>query len=168
MCLKNKCLINFISFFSLRKWFKKNTVDVKWEDTIEFTFPINEGYVIKVYDGDTITIATKLPYKKSPLYRINVRLNGIDTPEIKGKNVSDDEKEAAKNARDFLSGLVLNKIVELKNIQSEKYGRLLADVYLNELHINDLLVKERFAIPYNGKTKIKPTSWLMYKIKGET
>ena len=55
--------------------------DIKWEDTIEFTFPIKGGRVIKVYDADTITIASKLPYDKSPLYRLSVRLNGIDTPE---------------------------------------------------------------------------------------
>ena len=55
-----------------------------WKDTIPFIPPISGGVVIKVYDGDTITIASKLPYKKSPLYRFSVRLNGIDSPEIKG------------------------------------------------------------------------------------
>ena len=67
--------------------------DIKWEDTVEFTFPITGGRVIKVYDGDTITIASKLPFDNSPLYRLSVRLNGIDAPEIKGK--TDDEKTAA-------------------------------------------------------------------------
>ena len=55
--------------------------DIKYEDTVEFTFPITEGKVIKVYDADTITIASKLPYKESPIYRLSVRLNGIDAPE---------------------------------------------------------------------------------------
>ena len=75
--------------------------DIKWADTVEFTFPIEGGRVIKVYDGDTITIASKLPFKESPLYRLSVRLNGIDTPEIKGKN--EDEKTAAKITRDALA-----------------------------------------------------------------
>jgi micrococcal nuclease len=163
MFLKNK----IFSLFSLPKWHKKNTVDIKWEDTVEFTFPISEGYVIKVYDGDTITIATKFPYSNSPLYRINVRLKGIDTPEIKGKDISDDEKEAAKNARDFLDSLILHKMVKLKNIQPEKYGRLLADVYISDIYVNQLLVQERFAVSYSGKTKIKPKCWLIYKITGE-
>jgi endonuclease YncB( thermonuclease family) len=83
--------------------------DIKWEDTVEFTFPIKGGRVIKVYDADTITIASKLPYDESPMYRLSVRLNGIDTPEMKGKGVSDEEKEAARLARDFVSNLVLNK-----------------------------------------------------------
>ena len=47
--------------------------DIKWEDTVEFTFPITGGRVIKVYDGDTITIASKLPYEESPMYRLSVR-----------------------------------------------------------------------------------------------
>lgn len=140
--------------------------DIKWEDTTEFTFPINGGRVIKVYDADTITIASKLPYDASPLYRLSVRLNGIDTPEIKGKEISDEEKEAAKLARDFVSNLVLNKFVRLENIQSEKYGRILADVYIGDIHLNDLLIKERYAIIYDGGTKRKPESWPKYKLTG--
>jgi len=141
--------------------------DIKWEDTVEFTFPIKGGTVIKVYDGDTITIASKLPYNSSPLYRFSVRLNGIDTPEIKGLNVTDEEKEAAKQARDFVSNLVLHKYIKLENIKNEKYGRILADVYIDDLHLNELLIKERYAVKYDGGTKIKPTSWLKYRTTGE-
>ena len=141
--------------------------DIKWEDTVEFTFPITGGRVIKVYDGDTITIASKLPYEESPMYRLSVRLNGIDTPEMKGKGVSEDEKDAAKKVRDFVYGLVFNKFVKLENIQSEKYGRILADVYIGDIHVNELLIKERFAVKYDGGTKIKPTSWARYRITGE-
>ena len=140
--------------------------DIKWEDTVEFTFPINGGRVIKVYDGDTITIASKLPYDASPMYRLSVRLNGIDTPEIKGKGVSEEEKEAAKVARDFVSNLVFNKYVVLKNIASEKYGRILADVYIGDVHLNELLIEKRYAVKYDGGTKVKPTSWKNYRENG--
>ena len=60
--------------------------DIEWKDTIEYKVPIQGGRVIKVYDGDTITIAARLPYDDSQLYRFSVRLNGIDAPEIKGKS----------------------------------------------------------------------------------
>lgn len=140
-------------------------MNINWDDTVEFIFPIQEGHVIKVYDGDTITIAAKLPYIESPLYRFPVRLNGIDTPELKGQ--SDDEKTAAKQARDSLSQLILHKKVTLRNVQNEKYGRILADVYLNELCINDWLVEERFAVKYDGGSKQIPSSWLKYKMVGE-
>ena len=134
--------------------------DIEWKDTIEFTFPIEGGRVIKVYDGDTITIASKLPFINSPLYRLSVRLNGIDTPEIRGK--TEDEKTAAKNVKDELSKLILNKRVSLKNIQTEKYGRILADVYIGELHINQWLITEKYAVKYDGGTKKSPESWLKY------
>ena len=139
--------------------------DIKIEDTVELTFPIKSGRVIKCYDADTITIASKLPYDASPLYRLSVRLNGIDAPEIKGKSA--EEKEVAKEARDFLSNLVLNKVIRLENVESEKYGRILADVYLGDVHLNELLLKERYAVKYDGGTKLKPVSWLRYKNTGE-
>lgn len=142
-------------------------LDIKWEDTVEFTFPIKGGRVIKVYDADTITIASKLPYNDSPMYRLSVRLNGIDTPEMKGKGVEEEEKNAAKLARDFVSNLALNKYVRLENIESEKYGRILADVYIGDVHLNDVLLKERYAVKYDGGTKIKPASWTKYRLTGE-
>lgn len=139
---------------------------IQWEDTIEFTFPITGGQVIKVYDGDTITIASKLPYPTSPLYRLSVRLNGIDTPEIKGK--SEDEKTSAKRVRDALSDLILHKEVQLQNIQSEKYGRILADVFYDNIHINEWLIQQRYAVKYDGGKKCSPKSWSAYIETGET
>jgi micrococcal nuclease len=137
--------------------------EIHWDETIAFTFPITGGQVIKVYDADTITIASKLPYDASPLYRLSVRLNGIDTPEIKGKGVGEDEKQAAAEARDFVSNLVLHKYVRLENIESEKYGRILADVFIGDIHLNELLIKERYAVRYDGGTKAKPASWRQYR-----
>jgi endonuclease YncB( thermonuclease family) len=149
----------------IEKNYMEDGSDIKWADTVEFTFPIQGGRVIKVYDGDTITIASKLPFNDSPLYRLSVRLNGIDTPEIKGKN--DDEKTAAKNARDALTALILNKYVTLKNIQSEKYGRILAEVYIDDLCLNEWMIKERYALKYDGGTKVVPSSWLKFHLTGE-
>ena len=134
---------------------------IKWEDTVPFVFPISGGQVIKVYDGDTITIASKLPYDNSSLYRLSVRLNGIDTPEIKGKTA--DEKQVAKEARDALTGLIMNKQIRLENVESEKYGRILADVYLGDLHINKWLIDNRYAVAYSGGTKTRPENWVEYR-----
>jgi hypothetical protein len=164
---KDTVNINLLDNKIINKNYMEDGLDIKWEDTVEFTFPIKGGRVIKVYDADTITIASKLPFDGSPIYRLSVRLNGIDTPEIKGKGISDEEKEAAKIARDFVSNLVLNKYVKLENIESEKYGRILADVYIGDTHLNNLLLRERYAVVYDGGTKKKPTSWLRYKITGE-
>ena len=138
---------------------------IEYKDTIPFIPPIVYGKVIKIYDGDTITIASKLPYENSPLFRLSVRLNGIDTPEIKGK--TEDEKTIAKQARDASSVLILNKYVSLKNIESEKYGRILADVYIGDIHLNEWMIKERYAVKYDGGTKKTPKSWMKYNVTGE-
>ena len=63
--------------------------------------------------------------------------------------------------------LALNKYVRLENIESEKYGRILADVYIGDVHLNGLLLKERYAVKYDGGTKITPTSWAKYRVTGE-
>lgn len=135
------------------------------KDTVKFVPPIEKGVVIKVYDGDTITVVSKLPYPESPLYRFQVRLNGIDCPEMKSNIVS--EKECALMAKEKTNSLIMNKVVLLKNLQTEKYGRILADVYLNDLHINNHLLEKRLAVPYNGQTKISPKDWMEYYQKGE-
>ena len=133
---------------------------VNWENTVPFVPPVEGGNVIKVYDGDTITVASKLPYDASPLYRFSVRLNGIDTPEIKGRD--ENEKRIAKKARDALSDLILKKEVTLKNVTTEKYGRILADVYLGETHLNQWMIDQRYAVAYDGGTKKSPSNWVTY------
>lgn len=139
--------------------------NITYADTIEFTFPIQGGKVIKVYDGDTITIASKMPYKGSPVYRFSVRLNGIDTPEMKGGD--EDEKKIAHMAKEFVENMVMNKWVELKNVKNEKYGRLLADVYIDNVHLNAVLVEKRYAVAYDGGKKQIPDSWSLYFTTGK-
>jgi endonuclease YncB( thermonuclease family) len=131
--------------------------DIEYKDTVGFVPPIITGKVIKVYDGDTITIASKLPNTETPIYRFSVRLSGIDSAEIHGKTKN--EKKEAILARDALHTLIFGKMVHLKNVSTEKYGRILADVYLEELHINQWMLTENLAVPYNGGTKIRPAEW---------
>lgn len=129
---------------------KKNLTNIDYNDTITFIPNINKCKVIKVYDGDTITIGTFLNNDKQ-CYRFSVRLNGIDCPEIKSKN--EKEKESAILSRDKLSEQILNKIVVLKNISTEKYGRLLADVVYENININQWMLDNKYAIPYDGGKK---------------
>jgi len=131
---------------------------VEYKDTIPFVPAITGGKVVKVYDGDTITIAAKMPYEGSPIFRFSVRLNGIDTPEIKTKSTP--EKERAIIARDALSSKIMGKMITLKNVSLEKYGRLLADVYLDDLNLNMWLIENKYAVAYEGGTKHRPDEWI--------
>ena len=133
---------------------------VSYNDTIPFIPPVTCGKVIKVYDGDTITIAAKLPFEGCPLYRFSVRINGIDCPEMKTKNIN--EKACAKLAKSKVHDAVFNKIVELKNVTLEKYGRVLADVYIGDTSIGDMLCQCNLAVKYDGGTKHIPPDWLEY------
>tara|TARA_B110000444_G_scaffold256439_2_gene292794 strand:+ start:172 stop:645 length:474 start_codon:yes stop_codon:yes gene_type:complete len=131
-----------------------------------FVPPLKTGKVIKVYDGDTITIASKVPgLYNSPIYKFSVRLNGIDTPEMRTKD--EDEKEIATLARDALSEKIMGKEIRLENIKTEKYGRVLCDIYLGKSHLNQWLIDEKYALPYDGGTKVIPKSWKKYHKTGE-
>ena len=48
-------------------------------------------------------------------------------------------------------------ITNLKNVKNEKYGRVLADVYLGDLHVNQWLLDNKYAVQYSGGTK---TNWV--------
>jgi micrococcal nuclease len=128
----------------------RNLEDITYEHTVEFIPNVKEGKVIKVYDGDTITVGFYVPGETSP-YRLSVRLLGIDTPEMKGGSV--EEKNKAKLAQQFLSSQILGKIVSLQNGCKEKYGRLLANVYCEGVHINQLMIDNNHAVAYFGGTK---------------
>lgn len=140
--------------------------DANWKNTTEFVPLVTEGKVIKVYDCDTITIATKFPYlttlnESNIMYRFHIRLLGIDTPEMKTKN--QDEKAIAQLAQKTLSELILNKNVTLKNTSLDKYGRILANVYTEDgLELSNWAITSRFAVSYDGSTKKPPTSWSEY------
>ena len=158
-------LFHTTNVYDSTEWLNKLDKNIDWKDTIQFVPPVEKGIVIKVYDGDTITIASKLPYNECPLYRFSVRLNRIDCPEIKGKD--ENEKQCAQIAKQEMSDLILNKIVTLKNVETEKYGRILADVYIGDLHLNKHMIDKRLAVTYDGGTKISPTNWMNYYCKGE-
>jgi endonuclease YncB( thermonuclease family) len=134
--------------------------NVTYKDTTPFVPPITGGKVIKVYDGDTLTLATTLPFEGSPMYRFSVRTKGIDCPEMRTKNAN--EKHCAKLARDMIRSKCLNKIVELRNVELEKYGRILADIYVDGVDIKTFLLEANLAVAYDGGTKITPEDWLAY------
>ena len=106
---------------------------------------------IKVIDGDTIKIATGE----------NVRLIGVDTPESRRNKKlyrdADRSKEdvdaiiaMGKESAKFTTDLVLSKDVRLElDVQKkDKYGRLLAYVYLKDgTFVNAEIIKQGYASP---------------------
>lgn len=116
--------------------------------------PISVAKVIKVYDGDTVTIASKIG---EVVYKFQVRLNGIDTAELRG--TTGNTQRMAQLAKEKLHNIIFNEPIELKNICYEKYGRILCDIYYHDLHINQWMLDHHLAIPYDGKTKENVKVW---------
>lgn len=146
-CKRKKSYFNDIGYLD----------NITYKDTIAFVPPIMYAKVIKVYDGDTITVAARLPFIGSPIYRFSVRLAHIDSPEIRGGSKM--ETQLAIISRDSLHKLIFGKIIELKNNGKEKYGRLLADIYYNDLYVNQWMIDNKYAIMYDGGKKARPIEW---------
>ena len=131
--------------------------DADVHNTETYIPKITCGKVIKVYDGDTITVAAYLPESNKQVYKFSVRLRGIDSAEIRGSSAT--EKKHAIVARDALSERILNQYVDIKNVSTEKYGRLLADVYFEGTNMNNWMVSNNYAVEYDGGTKHRDKSW---------
>ena len=110
--------------------------------------------VISVYDCDTFRVdIDSLP----PIVgkNIRIRLNGVDTPEIQGK--CQYEKDLALKARDFVRNkLAIAKEIKLTKLQRGKYFRVVADVYLDGVSLEQELLENKLAYKYTGGKK---SSW---------
>lgn len=103
---------------------------------------IVEATVTRVIDGDTIEVNLE-----GLIYR--VRYIGIDTPEI-GEPCADEATEANRQ-------LVEGKTAWLEKDISEtdKYGRLLRYVYVDDVFVNEELVRLGLALPSSYPPDIK-------------
>jgi micrococcal nuclease len=96
--------------------------------------------VIKVYDGDTITVLIDLGFGVT--FKEKLRLYGINTPEVRGK-----ERPDGLISRDRLRERILDKNITIKTFKDKKgkYGRYIAEIYLEKENINEWLVSEGLA-----------------------
>ena len=107
--------------------------------------------VTSIYDGDTFRANIK-GFSAVIGEHMSIRINGIDTPELRGK--CDEEKQLARLAKQFtVERLRAAKSVVLKNIKRGKYFRLIADVYVDGVNLGEQLVRQGHAIRYKGNTK---------------
>jgi len=103
------------------------------------------------YDGDTIKF--DLP-GLHPIIgkKINIRVNGIDTPEIRGK--CEQEKYSAEQAKEMVADILKDaEKIDLKNMERGKYFRIAADVFVDGESLADILIETGMAIRYNGGKK---------------
>lgn len=101
--------------------------------------------VVKIYDGDTITVIIDLGFNITKLEVI--RLARINTPEIRGE-----ERDEGLKSREFVVHKIAKALTEEHDIiiktykdHKGKYGRYIGDVFINGECINDQLVTEGLA-----------------------
>lgn len=100
--------------------------------------------VTGVHDGDTITVDIDLGFGIK-ITNQKIRLVGINAPELKGAT-----KTEGLKSRDKLTELVLNKQIKIETIKDkkEKYGRLLGKIWVDDVYVNDVLLKEGYVVAF--------------------
>jgi micrococcal nuclease len=113
--------------------------------------------VTKVVDGDTIDVIIDLGF--DIMFSSRVRLAGIDTPE--SRTTDKVEKALGLESKEYLKkNLKDAKSIVIKTEKmnsSEKYGRILGWLYINDdtESINDKMINDGYAWGYLGETKVK-------------
>jgi len=89
-----------------------------------------EGKVVRIADGDTITV---LVDRK----QVKVRLSDIDAPE-RGQDFS-------QRSRQALADLVFAKEVRIVTHGRDRYGRVIGDVIVGGKLVNEIMVRQGWA-----------------------
>jgi endonuclease YncB( thermonuclease family) len=89
-----------------------------------------EVLIANIIDGDTVKIENGQ----------SVRLKGINTPE--------ESMPLSLEAREFLENLVQNQTVELESYGFDRYGRIIAYIFLNGENINKKILENGFGHLY--------------------
>ena len=100
------------------------------------------GKVIKIADGDTFTILLQ-----HDNFKVRVRLVSIDCPEKK--------QPFSKKAKQFLSQLIFEKKVKVYYHKKDRYGRVLGEVYIGNINVNEEMLKAGYAWHFKKYSKDK-------------
>lgn len=102
-----------------------------------FPYKTLTGKVVGIADGDTLTLLVDKQQHK-------IRLEGIDAPEAK--------QDFGTKAKQALSGYAFGKATTIEYLKSDRYGRILGQVFVDGQWINRQLVADGMAwhfIRYN-------------------
>ena len=119
-----------------------------------------KAIVYRVVDGDTIDVTIDLGFKTWK--KVRVRMEGINTPESRTRDLEEKKKGLAAKARlqeilDYNSNECVLKVSGVG-----KFGRAIASVYVDtlspasdkssmtEINVNKQLIEEGHAVAYDG------------------
>ena len=103
----------------------------------------------RVVDGDTVWLDVELGFNVR--LKVELRLEGINTPEVTGV-----QKVAGLAAKSELARLLSLGTIHFISVKTEKYGRYLATLFVTPvgqpaINVNEALIKGGFAKPYTGE-----------------
>jgi micrococcal nuclease len=126
-------------------------------------YEYNVKRVTKVVDGDTIDVDIDLGFDIS--FSSRVRLAGIDTPESRTKDAY--EKKLGAESKEWLKKALEHAdkvVIKTEKINStEKFGRVLGWLFVDDVNLNLAMIDQGYAWSYMGDTKVKDFSALLAK-----
>lgn len=106
-------------------------------------FEYNVIDIVKIYDGDTVTLTLDLGFG---IHKTdNFRLSNLNAPEIRGE-----ERPEGLISRDWLRNKLENATDKDFRVLTEKdkkgkYGRYIAELFLDGVSVNEELISEGMA-----------------------
>jgi len=122
----------------------------KLGDQTDFSYRVSK--VTKVVDGDTIDVIIDLGF--DIMYKSRVRLFGIDTPESRTRDLV--EKKYGLLSKEFLKTQLKEGKIVIKTHKDEetgKFGRILGEIFVDGVNVNQLMCDEGHAVLYEGQNK---------------
>lgn len=111
------------------------------------------AYVTEVTDGDGLHVY--VPVWPGIIVKANIRIAGIDTPEIRTAKCPEEKELGLKAKARLIELLPKNSPILLYLVKAkDKHGRVLANVYTQDgADVAKKLIDEGFARVYSGKGK---------------
>jgi micrococcal nuclease len=111
-----------------------------------------KGKLLRTVDGDTVDLMIDLGF--DIWHKIRVRLNGINTPESRTRDLR--EKEIGLRAKEFTKNFLEAEQITVITEKTGKFGRYLARLEVNGKDLAQELINNGLAREYHGE---KRGSW---------
>jgi micrococcal nuclease len=107
-----------------------------------------QARLVRIIDGDTIDVSIDLGF--DVWINERVRLANIDAPEVRTRDKL--EKKAGLEATAWLTDMFdkhdVFVLATTEFNRTGKYGRTIGTIYLDDINVNELMIKEGFATRY--------------------
>lgn len=108
---------------------------------------IYNATITRVIDGDTVEAVIDCGFGVRITHHL--RLLRINCAELRSADPL--QKALAQDAKEFVNELLLGKRVKIETSKDDCFGRYLAEVYIDEANVSDMLLAKSLAVPFVKK-----------------